>query len=276
MTGNGVARFDGRAAIVTGAASGIGRAVAVGLAAEGAAVGAFDVDEHKLRDVVAAIQRSGGRGLAIVGDVRLATDVESAVAGVVSNFGGLSLLANVAGAIRHGTVVETDVGTWDLVLDTNVKSQYLFAKYAIPAMRRLGGGAIVNVGSVLAHASPGASAAYSASKGAVVALTTAMAVDHGSEGIRVNCVTPGNVRTPMFHAAAAGAFPDDPVAAMEEAGRLDPIGRLIEPQDVAQLVLFLLSDDAAVVTGGCFRADGGMLARLASSPDAVRNALARR
>jgi meso-butanediol dehydrogenase/(S,S)-butanediol dehydrogenase/diacetyl reductase len=270
-----MSRFDQQVALVNGAAAGIGKAVAIGLAAEGAAVGAFDVNEQALTATAAEIEAAGGRVLALVGDVRRAADAEHAVASLSSTFGGVDLLANIAGVMRHGTVVTCDEHTWDVVFDTNVKSQYLFAKHAVPEMRKRGGGAIVNVASVLAHASPGASAAYSASKGAVVALTRAMAVDHGPEGIRVNSVTPGNVRTPMFHAAAAGAFPEDPEGAMEQAGRLDPIGRLIEPEDVARLVLFLLSADAAVITGSCHRADGGMLAKLSSSPDAVREALAR-
>lgn len=271
-----MSRFDQQVALVTGAGTGIGSAVASALAAEGAAVVAFDLNEQALAATAAGIEADGGRVLAFPGDVRSPTDAERAVAAAEEAFGGLDLLANVAGAMRHGTVADTDEETWDLVFDTNVKSHYLFARAAVPAMRRRGGGAIVNVASVLAHANPGSSAAYSASKGAVVALTRAMAVDHGPEGIRVNSVSPGNVRTPMFRAAAVGAFPDNAEEAMEEAGRLDPIGRLIEPEDVARVVLFLLSADAAVVTGASHRADGGMLAKLASSPEAVRDALARR
>jgi len=255
-------RFAGEVALVTGAAAGIGREVALALGAEGAAVAAFDRDREGLAAVVAEVEGGPGRAIAIGGDAGDGESVAVAVATAIGELGDLSLLANVAGILRSGDVVETDEETWDLVLATNLKSQYLFAKHAIPAMRRRGGGAIVNVTSILAFATLGASAAYSASKGGIVALTAAMAVDHAGDGIRVNCVAPGSVRTEMLRTAVAQHFPADPDAALERIAALEPLGRLVEPEDVARLVVFLLSEEAGAISGGCHRVDGALLSRL--------------
>jgi NAD(P)-dependent dehydrogenase (short-subunit alcohol dehydrogenase family) len=188
--------------------------------------------------------------------------VAAAIGSVTETLGGLDVLINVAGVVRYGEVPDFAEEEWDLVLDTNLKGTYLTAKYAIPAMRARGGGAIVNFASVQAFASQQLVAAYSASKGAVVALTRTLALDHAKDNIRVNCVCPGSVETPMLRYGAQQLDDRDPAEVMREWGGLHPLGRLIQPEDVAGLVAFLASDDAAVITGAPHLVDGGLLAKL--------------
>jgi NAD(P)-dependent dehydrogenase (short-subunit alcohol dehydrogenase family) len=184
------------------------------------------------------------------------------VNGAVEAFGRLDGLANLAGVLRPAAVPDCDEDTWDMVLDTNLKGTFLQSKHAIPELRRRGG-AIVNTASVLAFASVPLNPAYCASKGGVVALTSAMALDHAREGIRVNCIAPGAVRTPMLHASYGELDQAELEAALEHTADQHPAGRLIEPHEVAQLVAFLLSDDASAITGGCHRVDNGLLTKLA-------------
>lgn len=254
-----------KVALVTGAGNGIGAAVASQLARDGVAVALVDIDSQALDREVAAIERAGGIALPLTANVRVEVEVRAVVSQVVERFGGLDHLACIAGILRASTVPELSAQDWDLVLETNVKSAFLFGKHAIPAMRERGGGAIVNAASVMAFAGLPASAAYCASKAAVVALTTVMAIDHAREGIRVNCIAPGSVRTPMLRGAMLEAAQDEATveAELEALGELHPIGRLIEPEEVAELVAFLLSDRASAITGGCYRVDGGVLSRLA-------------
>ncbi|WP_179278822.1 SDR family NAD(P)-dependent oxidoreductase [Actinomadura mexicana] len=249
-------------ALVTGAGKGIGAAVAAALAAEGASVGVVDLDEAAARHTVGTIQDAGGRAIALVGDASRAADVRAAVAACVERFGGLDLLASLAGVMRYTPVTADDEDAWDLVLATNLKAPFLCARYAIPEMRRRGGGAIVNVSSVLAFTSQATLSAYSASKGGVLAMTRSIALEEAAAGIRVNCVAPGTVRTPMLEAVAADVTPGDPQATLDQIARANPIGRLIEPAEVAGLVLFLLSKDAGAITGACYQIDGGLLARM--------------
>jgi NAD(P)-dependent dehydrogenase (short-subunit alcohol dehydrogenase family) len=249
-------------ALVTGAGKGIGAAVASALAAEGASVGVLDLDEAAARRTVDSIEQAGGRALALAGDASRAADIRAAVGSCVRAFGGLDLLASLAGVLRYTPIVADDEEAWDLVLATNLKAPFLCARYAIPEMRRRGGGAIVNVSSVLAFTSQATLSAYSASKGGVLALTRSMALEEAAAEIRVNCVAPGTVRTPMLEAVATDATPDDPQATLDQIARANPIGRLIEPSEVAALVLFLLSKDAGAITGACYQIDGGLLARM--------------
>jgi NAD(P)-dependent dehydrogenase (short-subunit alcohol dehydrogenase family) len=163
--------------------------------------------------------------------------------------------------IRNGTVVEMNEADWDLMFDVNIKGMFLTCKNAIPQMRERGG-AIVNVASVSSFASTPASVAYSASKGAVVSFTRALAVDHAAENIRCNCVAPGSIQTPLLESSADYFAPDDPTGAITEWGRAHPLRRAGTPEEVAQLITFLASDDAAFCTGACYLIDGGLLAPL--------------
>jgi NAD(P)-dependent dehydrogenase (short-subunit alcohol dehydrogenase family) len=258
-------RFDGKVALVTGASAGLGRAIAVRLAAEGAAVGLVGRDREALAAATATIEGAGGVALPLVGDLRRDADVAGFVAALRERHGSLDLLAHAAGALRLGPLTELREDDWDLIFETNVKSCFLLARHAVPAMREAGGGAIVNVSSVFgAAASPGA-AAYAASKAAVDALTRTMALDHIGEGIRVNCVAPGSMRTEMLERAAAERSPEDPEAALAAIGAMHPSGRLIATAEVASLVLYLLSDEAGAIVGTTYTIDGGRLAKLGTA-----------
>jgi NAD(P)-dependent dehydrogenase (short-subunit alcohol dehydrogenase family) len=252
--------FDGKVALVTGAAMGLGAAIATAFAAEGAAVGLLDVDEDALAGTVASITRAGGRAVPIVGDVSRAEAAERAIGTVVSEFGGLDVLVNNAGVVRYGELPRFSEEDWDYVLDINLKGMYQTSRFAIPEMRKRGNGAIVNLASVQAYWSHQGAVAYSASKGGIVAFTRALALDHAREGIRVNAVAPGTVLTPMVRDAAQRSNPENPEAALAEFAQSHPIGRLIQPEEVASVVLFLASDKAAVVTGITIPVDGGLMA----------------
>lgn len=252
-------RFDGKVALVTGAGVGIGHAVAVRLAAEGASVAVLDRDKDAAEQTVAAI---GDKALALTADITSPEQVAAAFASVADRYGGLDVLVNNAGVVRYGTVPEFSVEDWDLVMDTNVKGTFLTVKHAVPMMRERGGGAIVNTASAQAFASQPTVAAYSASKGAIVAMTRTLALDHAGDGIRVNCVCPGSVQTPMLRYGAEYFEDGDPAETMAGWARLHPIGRLIQPEEVAGLIAFLASDDASAITGAPYLVDGGLLAKL--------------
>lgn len=243
-------RFAGRVALVSGAGSGIGAAVAAALVAEGASVGAFDVDAGAAAATAEAITASGGRALPLAGDTRSDDDVRAAVRATADALGGLDLIAAIAGVLGPLVPIEQlDGDAWDRVLETNVKGPFLLARHGLPELRQRGGGAILTTTSVMAFTSVPGAAAYSASKGALVALTHALAVELAPDRIRVNTIAPGVVDTPM-NAAATSA--DEPRAGA------------IEPREIARLALFLLSDEASAITGTCVRADGGLLSRLPS------------
>jgi NAD(P)-dependent dehydrogenase (short-subunit alcohol dehydrogenase family) len=184
------------------------------------------------------------------------------VAAGVRAFGGIDVVFNNAGVNLFGTVVDMPEQEWDRQIDINLKSIFLVCKYAIPEMRKRGGGAIVNNASVQAFASQRTVAAYAASKGGIVSLTNVMALDHAEDGIRVNCIAPGSIRTPLLENSAATFAPDDVEGEIARWGEGHPIGRVGTVEDVANLVLFLASDEAAFCTGGCYRVDGGLLSAL--------------
>ncbi|MGD2206039.1 MAG: glucose 1-dehydrogenase [Anaerolineae bacterium] len=251
-------RLQKKVALVTGGASGIGQATAQLLAREGAAVAIADLDEYHGLKVVEQIEREGGRALFVLCNVAQAADCRRAVQSTVDAFGGLDILFNNAGIIRRASVVDTTEEDWDRVMAVNVRSVYLMSKYAIPYMAGRGGGAIVNTASGWGLVGGRNAAAYCASKAAVVNLTRAMALDHGHQNIRVNCVCPGDTDTGMLRdeARQLGAAEADFLA--EAAGR--PLGRVGTPEEIAQAVLYLVSDAASFVTGTALVVDGGGLA----------------
>ncbi|MGD9714849.1 MAG: SDR family NAD(P)-dependent oxidoreductase, partial [Thermomicrobiales bacterium] len=192
------ARFAGKVVVITGAAMGIGKACAQAFAAEGGAVVIGDINEQKRSETVDEILASGGKAVGAHCDVRVAQDVQALIETAVSTFGGVDVLYNSAGVVRYGTVEELTEEDWDFQVDINLKGSFLTCKYAIPEMRKRGGGSIVNTASVQAFASQKTVAAYAASKGGVVSFTTTVALDHAHENIRCNCIAPGSIHTPML------------------------------------------------------------------------------
>jgi len=254
-----VSRFAGKVALVTGGSSGLGRATAIALAGDGAAVCVVGRDQSALTRTVDDIVSRSGRAIAIEADIKVAADVERAVAASLSAFDGLDLLVHAAGISRTGVVTDLTEEDWDAIFDTNVKGGFLLAKYAIPAMRARGGGAIVTVSSIYATAARSGVAAYAASKAALSTLTKIMAVDHIADGVRINCVAPGTIHTPMVEALARETDAADPASVIDRAGQLSPLGRLVHVSEVVSLILYLLSDDSSGVVGACFPIDGGRL-----------------
>lgn len=253
--------FEGKVAIVTGGATGIGLGSAQVLADGGAQVVLFGPDEPAL---IAAVSKLGKAAASyVVGDVSRSADTERLVATAVSRHGGIDIVVNSAAIQPYGTVETMSETEWDRTLGINLKGAYLVSHFAVPQMRKRGGGAIVNIASVQGIANQTNVAAYVASKGGLLALTRAMALDHAKDKIRVNSVCPGSIDTPMLRFAAsenlAGRTEDEVVNSW---GSAHPIGRIGLPEDVGNMVAFLCSERAAFCTGGEYKVDGGLLAKL--------------
>jgi cyclopentanol dehydrogenase len=249
----------GKVAIITGAATGIGRASAELFARAGARVALVDSREAELAQTTADVRAAGGTATPLVADLARADDCAAVVAAAHRTLGRVDVLLNNAGVgtmVVGGTVETISLEHWDLALDVNVRAMYLVSRAAVPHMRSAGGGAIVNISSVSAFRGSveRPSHAYAASKGAVLALTRAMAASYGRDGIRVNAICPGTIRTRLTA---------DIVERVERAakeGHGIPLGRVGEPEDIARCALFLASDGAAFVSGAHLVADGGALA----------------
>ena len=195
------------------------------------------------------------------GDVTDLEAMRSIVARTVNQFGGLDIIVNAAAIHPFGTVVETDLATWNRCMMVNVGSIYVLAHLGIPEMKKRGGGSIINLASVQGHACQRGVVAYAASKGAIHSLTRALALDHAADNIRVNSISPGSVRTPMLARSAAHFAPDMPAEeAFARFGSAHPLGRIGTPEEVAELAAFLASDKAGFCTGGDYLVDGGLLA----------------
>ena len=248
----------GKRALITGGASGIGQATALLFAHEGAAVSVVDVDQANGQAVVRTIVEGGGRAIFLRCDVTKARDCQQAVQQTVSELGGLDILFNNAGIVRRASVLETSEEEWDRVMAVNVKSVFLLSKYAIPVMVQAGGGVIVNTASGWGLVGGRKAAAYCASKGAVVLLTKAMALDHGQQNIRVNCICPGDTDTPMLRNEARQLGEPAERFLAEAAQR--PLRRIGRPEEIAQAALYLASDASSFVTGTSLVVDGGGLA----------------
>jgi NAD(P)-dependent dehydrogenase (short-subunit alcohol dehydrogenase family) len=250
-------RLQGRTAIITGGASGIGRRAAVLFASEGASVLVADCDRDAGQETVAAIEADGGRAHFAATDVTVAAQVEAAVAAAERIYGSLDVIFNNAGIFPSddGLPVETSEEVWDRVMDVNLKGVFLGCKYGIPALLRAGGGAIVNTASFVAvMGAATAQIAYTASKGGVLAMTREIAVAYARQGIRANALCPGPVNTPLLEELLA-----DPAARARRLVHV-PMGRLAEADEVARAALFLVSEDAAYVNGTTFLVDGGITA----------------
>jgi NAD(P)-dependent dehydrogenase (short-subunit alcohol dehydrogenase family) len=248
----------GKRALISGGASGIGRATALLFAREGAAVAIADLDEYRGLKAVRQIEDEGGRALFVLCNVAEAASCQRAVRTTVEELGGLDILFNNAGIIRRADVVDTTEAEWDRVMAVNVKSVFLMSKYAVPVMVERGGGVIVNTASGWGLTGGRNAAAYCASKAAVVNLTRAMALDHGEHNIRVNCVCPGDTDTPMLRDEARQLGEQEGRFLAEAADR--PLGRVGQPEEIAQAVLYLAGDAASFVSGAALVVDGGGLA----------------
>jgi NAD(P)-dependent dehydrogenase (short-subunit alcohol dehydrogenase family) len=247
-----------KVALVTGGASGIGRATALLFASSGGAVSIVDLDEAGGAAVAREITGAGGRALFVKADVSSAADCQRAVERTVAALGGLDILFNNAGIIRRASVLETSEEEWDRVMGVNVKSVFLLSKHAIPVMAESGGGVIVNTASGWGLAGGKDAASYCASKGAVVLLTKAMAIDHGPQNIRVNCICPGDTDTPMLRSEAEQL--GESIERFIAEGSERPLGRIAQPEDIARAALYLASDASSAVTGISLVVDGGGLA----------------
>ena len=240
--------------LVTGGARGIGRGIVERFLENGASVALFDVNREAATKTADELCRKG-KVLLLVGDVTREEDVCQAVAQTVAQLGGLDVLVNNAGIEVTGRVDELAGEAWDRQLAVNLKGAFLFSKHAVPRMRAKGG-AIVNISSVHAFCSYPSCAAYDASKAGMIALTRTMAIDHGSDGIRVNAICPGYIDTPMLD-EWLDTVPDRK-ATMAEVMKYHPLGRIGTPRDIAEAVLFLASDAAAFISGTYLIVDGAM------------------
>lgn len=250
--------LSGKVALVTGGASGIGRATALLLAREGASIVLADLKPADGERLVAEIAQSGGKALFQHTDVARSEDCRRLVEAAIAAFGRIDILFNNAGIIRRANIVDLPEEDWDLVMAVNVKSIYLLSREVIPHMQKSGGGTIINTASGWGLNGGAKAAVYCASKGAVVLLTKAMAIDHGPQNIRVNCICPGDTDTTMLRDEARQLGEDSRHFLAESAKR--PLGRVGTAEEMAQAVLYLASDASSFVTGTALIVDGGGLA----------------
>ncbi len=250
--------LEGKVAMVTGAASGIGRGISIRLAEMGSFVAVLDIEETKGRETATEIEAHGGEAVFLKCDVRSAADCRLAVETIIKKSGKIDILCNCAGIAIRKDIVELTEDEWDLALDVTLKGIYLLSREVVPHMVRNGGGSIINIGSGWSLKGGPRAASYCAAKGGAVNLTRAMAIDHGKHNIRVNCVCPGDVETPMLLSECAQLGEDREAFMREAANR--PLARVGTPDDIANAVLFLASPMSSWVTGAALVVDGGGLA----------------
>ena len=243
-------KLKGKVAFITGFGSGLGQAIAVLFAKEGAAVAGTSTTEAKGRQTVAMIAETGQKALFGPGDVSNSTQMKALIDEAVKQFGGLDIVVNSAGVRTNGSITEITEEQWDRTVDVNLKGVFVVSRLAIPEMIKRGGGVILNIGARSGMAGQAGRAAYCASKGGMVTLTEAMAMDYAHERIRVNCICPGPTRTPMVDTST-------PEKLARYKTRV-PVGRIGEPEDIARAALYLASDDASMVTAAILPVDGGM------------------
>ncbi len=252
-------RFVGKKVFISGGATGIGRATALLFAEQGAEVTIFDQDIENGQKSIQEILDAGGRGIFISGNLLYPVEVERSIEQSLNTFGGIDILINNAGVESPYSVHEIPVEEWDRVMATNLRGMYLMAKAVIPIMQKSGGGAIVNTASISGLLGWPLSAAYCASKGGVIQLTKQMAVDYARDNIRVNCIAPGTTLTPLIERIFQKE--SDPEEAKRQIAQRHPLGRFAQPEEIAQAILFLASDDASFITGAVLPVDGGYTAK---------------
>jgi NAD(P)-dependent dehydrogenase (short-subunit alcohol dehydrogenase family) len=251
-------KLDGRVALITGGNSGIGRATAALLAKEGAAVVLTGRNQERGEQVTQGIIEDGGKAMFIRSDVRIADECRQAVELTLERFGQIDVLFNNAGVYYARTVPDCTEEEWDETIDSSLKGAFLMSKYALPSMIERGSGSIIHTSSGWGILGGDMAAAYCAAKGGLVIMAKAMAIDHGPDGIRVNCVCPGDVETPMLNddAERRGMSWEDYLAGASDR----PLGRVGTAEEIARAVLFLASDDSSFVTGEALVVDGGGVA----------------
>ena len=251
-------RLENQVAWVSGAASGMGEAIACLFAEEGAAVALIDVQTDRGRAVAERIRKAGGRAIYIDCDVRREDQVRNSIERTVKEFSGLQIVINCAGIVQVKKLHELDVADWDRLMDINVKSIFLSTKHAIPHLRTNARSYIVNIGSIASFVSQSSTPAYVASKGAVMQLSKSIALDYAADGVRCNCVCPGITDTPMFREHMDKA--PDPAAAIAARLKRVPMGVSLTPNDIAKSVLYFSCEDSAGITGTTLIIDAGYLA----------------
>jgi meso-butanediol dehydrogenase/(S,S)-butanediol dehydrogenase/diacetyl reductase len=255
-----MSEFAGRVALVTGT-TGIGRAIAMRFATGGAQVVACGIENSSNEELARGAKELNLTLHVETCDVTVSDQLRSVITRTVKRFGGLDIIVNAAAIHPFGTVLQTDLDTWNRCMMVNVGSIYLLAHLGIPEMKKRGGGSILNLASVQGYACQRGVAAYATSKGAIHSLTRALALDHAADNIRVNSISPGSIRTPMLARSAGNFSPDVPVEeAFARFGAAHPLGRIGTPEEVAELAAFLVSDKAGFCTGADYIVDGGLLA----------------
>jgi len=252
-------RMAGKAALITGAGSGIGRATALLFAREGAQVSMLDLSHEGLESTAKALREAKLSGRTFAADVRDEEAVEKAIRETESSFGKLDTVASIAGISWTEDITKTTREQWDRVIDTNLRGLFHVCKHSIPALLRAGGGSIVNVSSILGLVGDPVQPTYCASKGGIVAMTRALAVAYGRDNIRANAICPGDVDTPMLSKWVGEQ--KDPEGAWAKIRESYPIGRIAEPEDIAYAVLFLASEESRCVSGATLVVDGAFTVR---------------
>lgn len=253
-----MSQLFGKTAIITGGASGIGRATALLFTRSGVSVAIADLDEAAGNEICKKIQEEGGKAIFIHCDVSQASDCQRLVQKVIDTWERIDILFNNAGIIRRADVIDTTEEEWDRVMAVNVKSIFLMSKYVIPYMIQAGGGSVINTSSGWGLVGGRKAASYCASKGAVVNLTRAMALDYSPMNVRVNCICPGDTDTGMLRNEARQLGESEINFLTSSADR--PLGRIGTPEEIAQPVLFLASSASSFITGTALVVDGGKLA----------------
>lgn len=252
-------RFEGKVAVVTGAASGIGQATAIAFGREGALAVIVDIDEKLGENVATEIRQQGGEAIVYPTDIADEAAVEKMMDEIVNRWHRLDILVNNAGTYFQGDVLNTPLETWNKVMAVNLTGAFLCTKYAAGAMAKKGEGVIINVASEAGLVGIKGQVVYNVSKGGMIALTRSCAVDLAGVGIRVNCVCPGTTDTPLVHAAVHRA--PDPLAARRALEQIRPLNRLGKPEEIASAILYLASQEAGYATGTILSVDGGYTAQ---------------